>query len=120
MPPARRSKRHQELAVRLALAGACSTLSLSQFPSPLSHIFIAAANYALLMIGQEDALDIHRLNFNWLYSKSASLQRRSQENALLTGLVTGGVSVLPYGWAWSTLLSGVVGYCTSEVLQWGC
>jgi hypothetical protein len=115
MPPPHRLARKAEIALRLAICGVCGTLILSQFPAPLSHVFIAVANYCLLVVGQEDAMEARYVNIGWLFNKAATLQRRYQENAVVAGLLTGG----PGGWLWSSILSGALGYYTPEVIAWG-
>jgi len=108
--------RKEEIAIRLVVCGVCGTLILSQFPAPLSHVFIAVANYFMVVLGHEDAMHV---NFGWLLNKASGLQPKHQQNAIMTGLLVGGASVLPGGWVWSSLLSGITGYYTPEVIKWG-
>lgn len=102
------------LPLRLTICGICTTLIFSQFPAPLSHIGIALLNYILIVIGQGSTR--RHVTMNSLWKTAQSFPPHQQYNAITAGLIVGGISVLPGGWLWSSIASGVLGYHTSEIL----
>ena len=104
-----------DTCIRVAIGATCLTLILSQFP--LSHLFIALTNYTVVVVGQQEALEGRYLTPGWLIKKIREVPKKHQQNAVMIGLLLGGSSVLPRGWLLSSILAGLVGYYTPQVID---
>jgi len=113
-----REDRKEAVAVTYAVCGLFGTLILSQFPSPINHVLIAAGNYALFMSSQESAMEARHIHVGSFFNRLEGNQKVYNKNAMLAGLITGGLSVLPLGTLLSCAASGLIGYHSTEIVNW--
>ena len=92
----------------LTLVGVCTTLIVTQFPAPLSHVGVAALAYFLVLA---EPHDLTMWSWERFWDKVQNINPFYQKRALATGLIVGAASVLPGGWVWVPLLTA---YTTHE------